>query len=254
MPLMRATKKWPNSWRMIETSRAPMMIRTYGPNQIPPAMTAAASNESRTHPYCDSPDPAPPAIHACSGESWGCSGWSSTMVSEGSSRPGGSTGSGRPAGGCRANRSRDHGPFGDLGGGHEAAWSMTARAARRARRSVSITTSRLSAGVPSWRSRVVSSTAAMRFHADLAGEERLDRDLVGGVEPRRRGAADAAGVVGQAEAGEGVEIGRLEVEPAEIGPVDAGRTASWPGRGRPGRSRWAGACRAATAGRWSPRR
>jgi hypothetical protein len=50
MPLMRATKKCPNSWRMIDTRRAPMMMRTYGPKNMPPAITAAAINVSRNHP------------------------------------------------------------------------------------------------------------------------------------------------------------------------------------------------------------
>ena len=56
---------------------------------------------------------------------------------------------------------------------------------------------------------------------DAAVEERGHRDLVGGVEPGRRRVTDAAGLVGQAQAREGVEVGRLEVEPAQLGPVDA---------------------------------
>ena len=56
--------------------------------------------------------------------------------------------------------------------------------------------------------------------ADLASQERRDRLLVGGVEPGRRGPASPAGLVGQAEAGEGGQVGRLEVEAPERRPVD----------------------------------
>ena len=94
-----------------------------------------------------------------------------------------------------------------------------------------------------------SRSSAMR-----PGQEGVDGDLVGGVEPGRGGPPTPAGLVGQAEAGEGVEVGRLEVEAARARPSRCGRTGCRCGRDRPGRSRWAGACRASRAGRWWRRR
>ena len=57
--------------------------------------------------------------------------------------------------------------------------------------------------------------------ADPPRQEGGHRLLVGGVEHRRRGLALPPGLVGQAEAGEGVMVGRLEVEAAARRPVDA---------------------------------
>ena len=70
----------------------------------------------------------------------------------------------------------------------------------------------------------------------------------------RGGLAGPPGLVGEAEAGEGVEVGRLEVEAADGRPSRAGRTACRGDRARPGRTRWAAACPGWTAGRWWSRR
>src|SRR3546814_7649004 len=55
---------------------------------------------------------------------------------------------------------------------------------------------------------------------DPAGEEGLDRHLVGGVEGGWRQLAGAAGLVGEAEARERLEVRGLEVEPGQRSPVD----------------------------------
>ena len=86
---------------------------------------------------------------------------------------------------------------------------------------------------------------------DATGQEGLDRDLVGGAQPGRSGAPDAPGVVGQAR-GRGRPRGRAaRSRDDRAWPSRCGRTAWCCGRGRPGRSRSAGACPAARAGRWS---
>ena len=59
-----------------------------------------------------------------------------------------------------------------------------------------------------------------RSTAVAPARKRLDGHLVGGVEPRRGQPAGPAGLVGEGQAAEGVEVGRLEVEAAERGPVD----------------------------------
>ena len=85
---------------------------------------------------------------------------------------------------------------------------------------------------------------------DPAGEEGVDGDLVGGAEPRRCRAAGPTGGVGQAQAAEGVEVGGLEVEPTEGGPVDAterGGDAIGPGQRVADGEAHVGR---ATAGRW----
>ena len=55
---------------------------------------------------------------------------------------------------------------------------------------------------------------------DLPVEEGGDGDLVGGVEHAGRGAAGLAGLEGQAQAGEGLEVGRLEGQLADRGEVE----------------------------------
>ena len=114
---------------------------------------------------------------------------------------------------------------------------------------------RSSAGAPSCRERTASRTSAMAIHGMRPVEEGGDRHLVGGVQPGRGGPADPAGLVGQA-AGRGRRRGRAARSRAgrSVGPVDAPERRARCGRGRPGRSRWAGACRASTAGRWWRRR
>src|SRR3546814_12779912 len=62
---------------------------------------------------------------------------------------------------------------------------------------------------------------------DPAGEEGLDRHLVGGVEGGWRQLAGAAGLVGEAEARARLEVRGLEVEPGPRRPVDlSGRGAA----------------------------
>ncbi len=56
--------------------------------------------------------------------------------------------------------------------------------------------------------------------ADAAGQEGLDRHLVGGVERGRGDAAGPSRPVGQVEAREGVAVGRLEIEARQLAPVD----------------------------------
>jgi hypothetical protein len=54
----------------------------------------------------------------------------------------------------------------------------------------------------------------------LAGEERVDGDLVRRVQDARRGAAGARGLARQAQARERVLVGALERQLAELGEVE----------------------------------
>ena len=80
-------------------------------------------------------------------------------------------------------------------------------ATSRASRSASITVSTLSSTTPSCRSRAPCSTSAYVDPGDRSLEKGVDRHLVGGVQPGRRRPARPAGLVGQAQAGEGVGSG-----------------------------------------------
>ena len=55
----------------------------------------------------------------------------------------------------------------------------------------------------------------------LAGQEAADRGLVGGVEHGPAGAALPGRLVAQAQGGEGLAVGLLEVELAQGAPVEA---------------------------------
>ena len=73
---------------------------------------------------------------------------------------------------------------------------------------------------------------------DVTSQERGHRDLVGSVEPGGSGSSDAPGFVGEPEAAERVDVGRLEVEAPQRRPVDAperGADPLWIGQGVPDR-------------------
>ena len=72
---------------------------------------------------------------------------------------------------------------------------------------------------PSW-SRTPSITRGMPVKPQPAVEEGVDGDLVGGVERARRGAAGERGLAGEPQARERVQVGRLEVQPAELDQVE----------------------------------
>ena len=123
------------------------------------------------------------------------------------------------------------------------------RAARRRRRHGggrrrprAITTSAEVACVPSHSSSVSASDIGDPGPVEAAVEERGDRHLVGGVEPGRSGPAGPAGRVGQVEAAEGRPVRRARSRASRAGSSRWRRTHGPAGRGRPGRSRSAGAC------------
>ena len=114
------------------------------------------------------------------------------------------------------------GPFlGQLiGVGHTVTLSsMTRRVASRATRSHSMTTSTSVAPFQAigrdWRENVGNVDPA-----DVAVQESGDHHLVGRVQPSRSGLAGSTGIEGQVEAPKCSPVGRLEVEPLQIGPVD----------------------------------
>ena len=103
-------------------------------------------------------------------------------------------------------------------------------------------------------SRVPSTTSAMAVQRIRPSRKACHRHLVGGVEPGRGRSPGPAGLVGQVEAGETSRSGGSKSSGDSVGPVDAPERPCRAGRGRPGRTRSAGACRAARAGRWWRRR
>ena len=130
------------------------------------------------------------------------------------------------------------------------------RAARRARASASSTSS--SDRRPPRRgsaSSVVLDDARDRGEGEPAREERRDRDLVGGVEHRRRVAAGAQRLVGEPQARKALEVRRLERRACRCA---ARSSAATPGSMRSGiaraRARSACACRDCRAARAPSRR
>ena len=132
--------------------------------------------------------------------------------------------------------------------------SATTAARSRARRSAS-STSATSSAVPGAFVQHFLDDLRDLGPRDAAGEERLDRDLVGAptgsrapsrppARPRRR--APRHGNV--------AEVGHLEVEAPERRPVDRAERLGQPVRARRARARSAGACRASRAARSSRRR
>ena len=79
---------------------------------------------------------------------------------------------------------------------------------------------------------------------DPAGQKCFDGDLVGSAQPGGCGRSDPAGIVGQRQAPERHRVGRLEVESAQLRPVDSTEGGARSGAGRPGHTRWVAACRA----------
>ena len=69
---------------------------------------------------------------------------------------------------------------------------------------------------------------------DTAFEKCFDRDLVGGVEGDAVCAADFGCFEGQSQAGEALEVGRLELQVAQGGQIEGERT-GWASRRRGGR-------------------
>src|SRR5206468_12687506 len=59
--------------------------------------------------------------------------------------------------------------------------------------------------------------------SDLAGDERGDRHLIGGVEYGGGTATGTQGLIGETQAGEPIEIRRLEGELTNPGQVELGR-------------------------------
>ena len=115
--------------------------------------------------------------------------------------------------------------------------------------------SRSAAGVPSWRSSTAASTSAiwvqrMRPSRNAATATSLAALSQAGAVP-----PGPAGGVGQAPGrrrrrGRGARSRGAPSAVQSMPPNGGGRSV----RDRPGRSRWAGACRAGTAGRWWSRR
>ena len=124
----------------------------------------------------------------------------------------------------------------------------TAAARSRATRSAA-RTSAISSAFPVPAFSTSSTISAIAGPGDALGEERLDRDLVGRAEHRRRGAAGPSRVVGEVEARNVVAVGRLERERAERRPVDRAERLGQPVAARRARGRSAAACRASTAAR-----
>src|SRR6266480_929837 len=60
-----------------------------------------------------------------------------------------------------------------------------------------------------------------RAPSDNTLQKSGDRDLVRGVEPCRGGSAHSSGLIGEAETGEAVEVGRLELQAPRLGPVES---------------------------------
>ena len=99
-----------------------------------------------------------------------------------------------------------------------------------------------------------SRTSAIAIHADRPSRKAATATSLAALSQAGAVPPDPAGLVGQAEAA-GRRRGRAARSRAgRARPSRCGRTAWRRGRGRPGRSRWAGACRASRAGRWWRRR
>ena len=95
----------------------------------------------------------------------------------------------------------------------EAQAGANLRSARlRASSSARTSSARSPAGAPSTASSASSTRPRDLDEADAAGEERMDGDLVGGVEGARVRAAPLTGFACEPEEREPIEIGRLELE------------------------------------------
>ena len=118
-----------------------------------------------------------------------------------------------------------------------------------ARASASTSSARSRAGAPSTAPRTSSTAAAMSRKPIRPLEERLDGDLVRGVVGARVGAAALAGLAGEREHAEGIGVGLVELERAQLERRHGRRGALGVGRARRRSGRACRGCRGARSRR-----